>query len=710
LGAPADHPVLRFAHDLVYGYGSFLFFTRPSANLLLVACTLLRPWVGLLGLLGGISTLLCRRWLSLSLVAAGGLEVVNGILAGLLVGLFFGPDWRTVALTLCAGPFAVLVSAWMGDALRKHTLPLLSGSFVIIGAGLLAVGRALALPWGLPVLTAPPLWLPAPLTDLLYSLGGIYLTRTVEGGILVLAALALSSRTLVMLAVLADVVAQLILTGFGVPTSGLAGSSAATAAMMTAIMTGGLFTTPGGRATAVAMFSAGCATIASLALYNALYYMALPPLSAPYLVITWLVMLTLRPERGSTWARYWLPSSLPERRMEKVRQAESRGLTPHSVALRAPFYGRWDVYQGFMGPHTHQGPWRHALDFHRLVDGSAFRGAGDALSDFYCFGQIVRSPVYGTVAAVRADLPDNAPGEVDTANCWGNYVLIALGDDVYVLIAHLRQDSVSVEYGEYLWPGQPMGQCGNSGRSPQPHIHLHVQTGFALGSPTRPFHLSGICIGPRFLLDGVPQEHDLVAVPPTSEALKRSLHVQVGRRLTYAGDGQEITLEVDLDPTNTFALEAASGARMLLVESDNLLALFDRTGPHDRLFDAFALSVGLTPLIDIEAQWTDSPPARLLPLPGHLRPLRWLLPGLVAVDSRYRRDWDGDHQAWRQSGQHHFTLAGRSLWHCQSTAIITETGGIMEFSLDNICARLVRTGFKSDTGVEGWDEPIAQES
>ncbi|MBF0311036.1 MAG: urea transporter [Magnetococcales bacterium] len=712
--ADSPRPLHRFARDLVYGYGSFLFFTHPSANLLLIAATLMRPWVGLLGLLGGVSTLLFRQWLRLSLVAAGGLEVVNGILAGLLVGYFFAPDWKTVALGVCAGPFAILVSAWMGDALRQRNLPLLSGSFVLVGTALVAAGRALGLPYAvLPVPTAIE-WLPVPLNELLRALGGIYLTRTPEAGALVFVALALSSRTLVMLALLAAGLSQCMLLVTNVPLAGLAGSSAVSAAIMAAIMTGGLFTTPGVRATLVALFSAGCATVVTLSLFNAFYYMALMPLSLPYLVITWLVMLTLRPERGSAWARYWVAPGLPERSMGRIRQAQARGLSPHSISLRAPFYGRWDCYQGYQGPHTHQGLWKHALDFHRLIDGQSYRGQGSELSDFHCFGQSVRSPVWGQVVSCRGDLPDNPPGEVDSLNAWGNYVLIGVGGEVCVLLAHLRQNSLTVADGAFLTPGQTVGQCGNSGRSPQPHLHLHVQDGFALGAPTRPFHLSGVCIGNRFLLDSIPEEGDSVSVPPVNEALKRSLHLQIGQRLTYATKERELTLEVDLDPLNHFALVGENGARIHLVETDNLLALFERTGPADALLDALVLAVGLTPLIDSDSEWSDAPPVALLPLPTSWKSLAWLLPGLVRVESHYRRDWEAAPQTWCQIGEHRLTLAGRSLWRCASRATLSEGGGILGFSLENgdksLQARLIRVGFKSDTGVEGWDMTVSQAS
>lgn len=57
----------------------------------------------------------------------------------------------------------------------------------------------------------------------------------------------------------------------------------------------------------------------------------------------------------------------------------------------------------------------------------------------------------------------------------GNHVVIALGDDgPFVLIAHLRKGSVCVDVGEVVETGQLIGQCGNSGNSTQPHVHVQV--------------------------------------------------------------------------------------------------------------------------------------------------------------------------------------------------------------------------------------------
>ncbi|MDN4481258.1 M23 family metallopeptidase [Demequina muriae] len=57
----------------------------------------------------------------------------------------------------------------------------------------------------------------------------------------------------------------------------------------------------------------------------------------------------------------------------------------------------------------------------------------------------------------------------------GNHVVIALHErGPFVLVAHLREGSVRVAVGDHIEAGQPIGQCGNSGNSTQPHVHVQV--------------------------------------------------------------------------------------------------------------------------------------------------------------------------------------------------------------------------------------------
>ena len=43
-----------------------------------------------------------------------------------------------------------------------------------------------------------------------------------------------------------------------------------------------------------------------------------------------------------------------------------------------------------------------------------------------------------------------------------------------VVLAHLKRSSVCVQKGEKISVGQAVGEVGNSGRSSEPHLHMHL--------------------------------------------------------------------------------------------------------------------------------------------------------------------------------------------------------------------------------------------
>lgn len=54
-------------------------------------------------------------------------------------------------------------------------------------------------------------------------------------------------------------------------------------------------------------------------------------------------------------------------------------------------------------------------------------------------------------------------------------MIIAQRDSgAFVALAHLRAGSIRVAIGEEVTTGQPVADCGNSGNSTQPHVHLQV--------------------------------------------------------------------------------------------------------------------------------------------------------------------------------------------------------------------------------------------
>ena len=106
-----------------------------------------------------------------------------------------------------------------------------------------------------------------------------------------------------------------------------------------------------------------------------------------------------------------------------------------------------------------------------------YLSGSDDLADYGCYGVTVVAPAAGVVAAVHDGEPDETPGVVSNniEAPAGNYVAIRLASDTYLLIAHLKPGSLLVQAGDSVAEGQPIGQCGNSGNTSEPHIHIHHQ-------------------------------------------------------------------------------------------------------------------------------------------------------------------------------------------------------------------------------------------
>jgi murein DD-endopeptidase MepM/ murein hydrolase activator NlpD len=118
--------------------------------------------------------------------------------------------------------------------------------------------------------------------------------------------------------------------------------------------------------------------------------------------------------------------------------------------------------------------------------------ATEAAEDFAGFGVDVLAPVTGTVTIahdgeddhrVRRSIPAALPYLARQAQrlregpaaLAGNHVVIAAGDDgPFVLLGHLRRGSVRVAPGQAVAAGQVVAECGNSGNSTQPHVHLQA--------------------------------------------------------------------------------------------------------------------------------------------------------------------------------------------------------------------------------------------
>ncbi|MEW1949603.1 M23 family metallopeptidase [Pseudarthrobacter sp902506025] len=105
------------------------------------------------------------------------------------------------------------------------------------------------------------------------------------------------------------------------------------------------------------------------------------------------------------------------------------------------------------------------------------------------FGRAVTAPASGVVCAAHDGEPDHAAfrgfpsiGYAATQarrvrEGWlglaGNHVIIE-SSGVFIALCHLKRGSVCVQPGQMVGCGEPVGLCGNSGNSTEPHVHVQA--------------------------------------------------------------------------------------------------------------------------------------------------------------------------------------------------------------------------------------------
>jgi hypothetical protein len=297
---------------------------------------------------------------------------------------------------------------------------------------------------------------------------------------------------------------------------------------------------------------------------------------------------------------------------------------PGSVrTVSVPFSGRWTVWQAFDGPWTHQGPWRYAYDFVITNDDdSTHRRDGSHLEDYLAFHKPILSPIKGRVVRAVASLPDNPIGETDRANNWGNHVVLKDDRGFYVEISHFAQQSVRVKEGEWVERGTLLGLCGNSGYSPQPHVHIQVQTTEQQGAPTLPFSFVGYGSRGVFHANDTPPVEARVESLPVEKALENRMGFVLDEMYRFRvaecdrdrfPDAREGLLEVTvrMAPDATFYLDTGRGR--LFFGSEEGTFYFYRMDGNDPCLRALFLALPRLPLAYRDGlAWADHVPAGLV--------------------------------------------------------------------------------------------------
>ncbi|MBI3139039.1 MAG: urea transporter [Sphingobacteriales bacterium] len=563
--------VISFAEQVsttvLNSYSMLFFSNRRFFALLVLLVSFLNPYTGLAGFAATATAALAAYFMGFGRdQVRSGLYTYSGLLAGLGMGTFYEFGTGFWILLLLASLLSVLLSAAFIASLGRSKLPALSLAFILtLWVVILASGEFTAIGlsqrniyWlnemyatGGTDLIRLAQWfdtlpLPAAVSGFFRSVSAILFQSNIAAGMLLTIGLLFFSRIALALMISGYVIAILFIQLMG----GYAGSvnyyNLGTNFMLVSVALGGFYIVPSFRSIAWSLITVPVSYILVIALWKITYTWGLPVFSLPFCitVILFLYVLQLRQAGGKmvlTPVQYYSPEE------NLYRYLNNRDRALHSFyfhQLSLPFMGEWMVSQGYEGGLTHQGEWSRALDF-VIADheNKTYRFPGTRLSDYYCYDKPVLSPADGTVEEIIDYVEDNPVGGNNTRQNWGNTIVIKHAEGIYSKLSHLKKGSFKVARAAYVKKGDILAACGNSGRSPEPHLHFQVQATPYIDSRTMAYPLAYYVqrekSKPLLKTLAVPTEGQTVSNVIPGSQLQQAFGFQPGYCMRVKADGYE---------------------------------------------------------------------------------------------------------------------------------------------------------------------------
>jgi len=609
----------KYLLTIINSYSETVFLSGFVPGTVLLLCTFINPNVGLSGLICVFSAYLFGAFMGMKReFLKTGFYTYNPLLVGLSLGYLFQINLLTVFYLVTAGILTLVLTLALSSMLfRGFKLPPLSVPFVMVSSLCYLAARSYSNLYvtGLyPRSTTPFLEdvLPTWIVGLTKCVGAIFFTPEVLPGLVFLLLLLFVSRILFFLAVSGYLLGTMI-------TAAMTGSFVQAFSdiyafnfVLISLALGGVFLVPSPKSyiTAAVAVAVSPFLMESSKIFWSEY--GIPVFTLPFNVVTLSFLYFLRLVEFPYLTVYFLRT--PEKTMDHYLSYTARYPgTFQGVSL--PFSGEWKVWQGVDGRWTHKGIWRHAFDF-VIVDetGDTFNGEGAKLADYYAFKKPVLSPVSGRVLCAVNHVHDNQPGENNRENNWGNAVIIHDNRGFNVVVAHLAMNSVNCSEGEWVEKGQVLGLCGNSGYSPQPHLHIHLQVESSLGAATIPlsfvhYKKRDDSNGYEYQANRIPEEGDrLIGLFPDS-SIDRSTTFLLDDEMSFLveSNGKTVkeTLRVAMAPSGLFYFQCGK-SRLYFDKKDGAFYLTQLEFGASLSLKALFLAMPRIPLTyDDEFTWRD---------------------------------------------------------------------------------------------------------
>lgn len=488
---------------VLLSYAQIFFTQNVWTGFALLLLTFIAPLQGLAGLAASVIAIAAGRLFHFNRhYLHTGLYTFNAVLTGIGASALYQPGIHFVLVLAFYAGLSLFLSVWAAKIFSSKGLPFLTIPFLIclwmMHLGHNAFGN-------IPAIYHPnaliPFWdkisvgfknslMELPIGGFLHlmlrSVAEIFFLHDDLAGFILLLIILFHSRIAFLLSVLGFAMGYAFYLYFSGDVKELATGFVSFNYMLTAIALGGFFIVPSAKSFLLSIFNMFFCALLIGALVPLFGALDAPIYSLPFVLVTITLLAVLKLSSGIKglqpvlYQQFQPEANLYKNFFDKLRfSAQSL----HHIYL--PIMGEWNISQGIGGDITHKDEWKFAWDFDiRNTKGKTYDYPGVDLRDFLAWGLPVIAPASGYIAGVVNHVKDNEIGRIDTHNNWGNTVVIKIAEQVFVQLSHLKMHSILVKEGDYVYSGQQIATCGNSGRSPEPHLHLQVQATPKIGEKT----------------------------------------------------------------------------------------------------------------------------------------------------------------------------------------------------------------------------------
>ncbi len=596
-----------YLRSISNSYSQVFFSDHRGFAVLLLIISFFDPYAGVAGLIAVVSTSTVAFLINLDKSAtARGLYGFNSLLTGLGLGVYYYFSMHLIFIIVLAAIFTLFISVSLQGVLGKYNLPYLSFPFIISiwiffiatssfttlninERGIYTLNEFYAM-GGMPLVrlyeSFYSLHLPVFIHSFFVSLSAIFFQYNIVAGILIAFGLLLFSRIAFTLACMGFAVAYLFYSFIGVEFSSVDYSYIGFNYILTSIAIGGFFLVPSARSYLSVVILIPLVAVVTLSFSNILHTFHLPVYSLPFSMITllYLYILKFRVDYSYKLSEVFFQFNSPEKNLYTFQNKRERFRYKHLVPLKLPFFGTWSVSQAHQGEYTHKDQWQHAWDFVILdQQNQQYKNDGNYTQDYFCFNKPVVSPGNGVIEKVTDDIEDNTIGQINLQENWGNTVIIKHADNVYSKLSHLKQNSIIVKEGQRVKYGERIGKCGNSGRSPFPHLHFQIQEHPYIGSATMDYPIANYITHKEgqaeFCSYHKPQKDEKVSNVEVNALLQKAFQFIPGQVLTFSVKGEkteikEIKWEVHVNPYNQSYLYCKESNAYAYFENQDSLFFF----------------------------------------------------------------------------------------------------------------------------------------